>query len=108
MSLSELYQQLRSLGYPCAYHHFEEGRSPKPPFLLYLVTESKNVGADNLTYHKELSVAIEIYTSKKNIDLERQVEGLLDVHLLYFDKVESYITSEKLYLISYSITIKGE
>lgn len=108
MTLTAFYQLLTSLSLPLAYHHFEEGHSPSPPFIVYLVTDSDNHGADNWAYYKAVTVQLELYTTKKDLKTERQVESLLDSHQLYFDKVELYLSSEKLYQITYTITLKGE
>ncbi|HGA3942520.1 TPA: hypothetical protein ACGWW8_002265, partial [Streptococcus agalactiae] len=102
MRFEELFRVLKATKLPVAYHHFEEGHSPSPPFMVYLVTDSDNLGADNWTYHKRLNVQIELYTTKKDLATEKTVESVLDAHRLYFDKVETYITSEKLYQTIYS------
>lgn len=107
MTLKALYQLLKTIGLPLAYHHFEEGRSPKPPFLVYLVTDSDNHGADNWTYHKQHNLQVELYTTKKDLTTENKVESLFDAHHIYFEKVETYISSEKLYQITYYITLYG-
>lgn len=107
MRFEELFRVLKATKLPVAYHHFEEGHSSSPPFMVYLVTDSDNLGADNWTYHKRLNVQIELYTTKKDLATEKTVESVLDAHRLYFDKVETYITSEKLYQTIYSITLLG-
>lgn len=107
MRFKELYQVLKGIGFPVAYHHFEEGHSPSPPFLVYLTSESENFGADNWSYHKNISVQIELYTAKKDLLSEEMVESVLDTHRLHFDKIETYVTSEKLYQINYYITLNG-
>lgn len=107
MRFEELFRVLKATKLPVAYHHFEEGHSLSPPFMVYLVTDSDNLGADNWTYHKRLNVQIELYTTKKDLATEKTVESVLDAHRLYFDKVETYITSEKLYQTIYSITLLG-
>lgn len=101
MKSNELYKHLQALDLPLAYHHFEEGHSPKPPFMVYYYPDSLNFGADNIAYHKGLSVVLEVYTDKKDLDLEGRVEDFLDRHSFYFDKVETYIASEKLYQEAY-------
>ncbi len=47
MTLKDFYNILIKSKLPVAYHHFEEGRSPAPPFIVYLVKDSENAGADN-------------------------------------------------------------
>lgn len=107
MLLSKLYTMLKELQLPVAYHHFEEGSRPKPPYLVYLVTDSENHGADNWTFHKENNLLVELYTTKKDLATEQKVESLFDSHLIYFEKVETYISSEQLYQITYYITLHG-
>ena len=105
MSLKELITLIKSIGFPVAYHHFEEGHSPIPPYLLYLYQQSENFGADNYSYHKSGLLQIELYCQKKDIQAEEKVETFLDNHFFYFDKIEQYLASEKLYQITYTISI---
>lgn len=107
MRFEELFPVLKKTKLPVAYHHFEEGHSPSPPFMVYLVTDSDNLGADNWAYHKTINLQIELYTTKKDLATEKTVESLLDDHRLHFDKVEIYIANEKLYQTIYSITLLG-
>ena len=51
MSEKEFFKQLKALHLPIAYHHFEEGHSPSPPFMVYYSPQSENFGADNQVYH---------------------------------------------------------
>lgn len=106
-TLTDLFELLAMIGFPLAYHHFEEGHSPAPPFLIYLVTESENMGADNVSYQKQEKILVELYVKNKDLVAEKTVESLFDNHHIYFDKVETYISSEKLYQISYTITLLG-
>lgn len=108
MRLSEFYQLFKRVELPLAYHHFEEGHSPQPPFLVYLVTESENHGADNWTYQKHLLVHVELYTRKKDLVIEHQLETLLDSSQIYFEKTELYLPTEKLYQETYTVTVEGD
>lgn len=107
MQVQELFLVLKETKLPVAYHHFEEGHSPSPPFMVYLVTDSANLEADNWTYHKQNNLQVELYTIKKDLATEQKVESLFDRHLIYFEKVETYISSERLYQITYYITLQG-
>lgn len=107
MELTEFYQILQSLELPLAYHHFEEGHSPKPPFLIYMAVGSDNLAADNWAYHKVLLLQVELYTTKKDTQIEQKVESLFDSHRFFFDKVEHFLDSEKLYHITYHMTRIG-
>ena len=79
MLLSEVYTLLKELQFPLAYHHFEEGSRPRPPYLVYLVTDSDNHGADNWTYHKQNNLQVELYTTKKDLATEQRVESLFSL-----------------------------
>lgn len=105
MSIKEFYEAIKGLGMPCAYHHFDEGKAPKLPYLLYLLPESENFAADNYAYHKATKVQLELYTSKKDLTSEKQVETLLDEHRLFFDKVEVFVDTEKLYQTTYHFSL---
>lgn len=36
MTYEEIHEMMQETGLPFAYHHFAEGESPQPPFLLFL------------------------------------------------------------------------
>ena len=107
MTLKDFYNILIKSKVPVAYHHFEEGRSPAPPFIVYLVKDSENAGADNWSYHKTLNLQVELYTLKKDLEIETKMDDLFDSHSIFFDKVETYISTEKLYQITYYISLNG-
>ena len=101
MTLEEIYQTLQLLNLPLAYSHF---KSPKePPYLVYLVEDTNNFGADNKVYHQIENLVIELYTSKKDIILEKKLEALLNDKQLYYEKIETYIEREKLYEVRYEL-----
>ena len=45
---------------------------------------------------------IELYTDRKDPELEDSVEAVLDGHGVFYDKSEVWIESEKLYEVMYS------
>src|SRR5699024_10673465 len=103
MSLTELYNLLKATGYPVAYSHFNEPKGR--PFITYLTTYTSNFHADNKVHQKVKNVDVELYTSKKDLQAEQTLEGLLNEHELPFDKVETYIDSEKIYQIIYEVRL---
>lgn len=108
MTLAEVYTMLKKTGYPVAYHHFiadEKNSAPTPPYILYLIPYSTNFGADNKVYHKINHCQIELYTNKKDQGAEQVLENVLDDASIFYDKVETYIESEKLYQVIYEISI---
>lgn len=95
--MTKLLNIMREIGFPFAYHHFAEGESPSPPFLLFLTPASNNFAADGKAYFKANEVHIELYTDYKNPSVEEKVEAVLDRHGIFYNKTETFIESEKLY-----------
>lgn len=110
--MGNLLEIMREIGFPFAYHHFAEGESPNPPFLLFLTPASSNFSADGKTYFKANEVHIELYADYKNPVLEEQVEAVLDRHGIFYNKTEAFIESEQLYETLYifemEVTINGK
>ena len=86
MTEKEVYQMVKSVGLPAAYHHFEEGKSPDPPFLVYLYPETNNFAADGIVYQDINQLDIELYTDKKDLEAEKRVEAVLKEHGLFYEK----------------------
>lgn len=105
MELREITSMLAGLGIPLAYHHFAEGESPAPPFLLYLSPGSDNFSADGRVYLKVTQLDVELYTDLKDPELEARLEAVLDAAGLFYNKTESYIDSEKLYEVLYEMEV---
>lgn len=101
MTEAELKTLLEQSGYPVAYHQFKT--PPAPPYLIYLLTGTDNMGADNRVYHQDPSYQVELYTLVKDPAAEQEVETLLDSQDVYWEKSETYIQSEKLYQVVYEI-----
>ena len=100
--MDEVLSILAEIGLPFAYHHFAEGESPDPPFICYLTPGSDNFAADGKVYYKIDEYHIELYTYRKDPELEDSVEAVLDGHGVFYDKSEVWIESEKLYEVMYS------
>ena len=88
-----------------AYDHFAEGESPDPPFLIFLYPRSNHYKADGQVYVKINELHFELYTDRKQPDVEAQVEAVLDRHGFVYDKTEVWIPEEKLYEVLYSMEV---
>ena len=97
---------LNQIGLPWAYHHFAEGESPDPPFMLYLYPESDNFGADNIVYAKGTRVYLELYTDLKDPAIEELIESTLEANGIFWEKTEVWIESESLYEVLYSFEME--
>jgi len=99
--MDKLLEILEATGIPFAYHHFAEGESPEPPFICYLLPEDDDFAADGINYYPIDVVQIELYTDKKDLDLEHQVRDLLTSHDIYYEWDEVWIEEERLYEVIY-------
>ena len=105
--MDELISIMAEIGLPSAYDHFAIGESPDPPFITYLIPESDNFYADSKVYHKINQVHLELYTGKKDLATEKQVEDALDAHEIFYDRTEVWIESEQLYEVLYSFEMEA-
>ena len=105
MSYEEINLLLEEAGLPFAYHHFAEGESPEPPFLIFLSPGEDTFSADNIAYFSTKKLNIELYTDRKSPEVEELVEKILKRHEIYFSKTEAYIGSEKLYDVLYEMEV---
>lgn len=105
MTHQEVINMMGQMELPYAYHHFVEGESPDPPFIVFLYPGSDNFSADGKVYFKVNRLNIELYTDLKNVELEERVEAVLDEHGFFYDKSEVWIESENLYEVLYQMEV---
>ena len=105
MTYDDITNMLKEAGLPLAYDHFAEGESPEPPFLIFLFPGSDNMFADNSVYFKISQLNIELYTDKKDPELEEKLEDILTAHEIPWEKSEVWIESEKMYEVLYQTEI---
>ena len=105
MTHQEVLEMMNEVKLPYAYHHFVEGESPDPPFLVFLYPNSDNFAADGMVYFKVNRLNIELYTDLKDVELEETVEAVLDKHGIFYEKSEVWIESENLYEVLYQMEV---
>lgn len=105
--MEELLTMIREMDIPFAYDHFAEGESPDPPFICYILPGSDNFAADGRAYHKINEVHIELYTDFKDLLVEQKVEAVLDSHGIFYDRLETWIETEKMYEVLYSFEMEA-
>ena len=108
MTYEEVMDLARETGLSFAYDHFAEGESPSPPFLIFLFPSSDNFAADGQAYFKINELHFELYTDRKQPEVEAQLEAVFDQHGLFYDKTEVWIPEEKLYEVLYSMEVTNE
>jgi hypothetical protein len=105
MTQTELYQALKSIGYPVAYGSFSS--SVTPPFITYQFTFSNDFIADNINYVPIENFQVELYTDKKDLAAEKKVQDKLKELGLPYRKFETYLDEEKMYQMLYEVQIIG-
>lgn len=111
MTQPELYEHLKSLGFPVAYSHFtatENNPVPKPPYLIYLFSYSSDVMADNQNFVPVSAFQVELYNTKKDLVAEKLVQDKLKSIRMPYSKTEAFIATENLYQVVYDIKLIGE
>lgn len=102
--MQSLKQLLDQLNIPVAYDHFNTDTNP--PFIAYMRISSSNYGADNKVYKKINNYYIYLYTEYKDVEMESSLEQLLDdADIFYEVEGESYIDTEQMYQVIYSISL---
>ena len=101
----ELLAIMGEIDIPSAYDHFAEGEAPDPPFVVFLLPGSDNFSADGAVYFKLNRLSIELYTDRKDPDVEARVESVLDLHRLFYQKSEVWIEEERLYEVLYEMEV---
>ena len=103
MTLSEFTKQLEKSGFPVAFLHFPKEEPHEPPFICYVIIDDNNFKADGKNYSTTTNVQVELYTLEKDLEAESKVENILSE--FPFEKDEGYLDSEKMYMVTYQLTI---
>lgn len=76
---TKIEKMLEDVGLPYRYHHFtqKEMQSMSLPFIVWNVPNSDNFFADGKVYKKIKELDIELYTEKKDWELEDRLEEIL-------------------------------
>lgn len=103
MTVEELAEGLEAAGYPLAYRAFKSAQ--EPPFVVYLFVSSADFLADDRNYQPIGDYHVELYTTNKDPTAEAAVEEQLQALGLAFSKLETYIDTEAMYQILYTVRI---
>lgn len=106
MTYKDVNTMIASLGLPYAYNEFSNGTGIAPPFICFLYGEtSDDLIADNYNYQMIRPLIIELYSDNKDFALEAQIENTLIRCRLPFDRQETYLESERMYMVTYQTQI---
>lgn len=107
MTHNEIMAMLAESQIPVAYDHYAEGESPDPPFLCFRYPATDHFSADGRVYYLIAQVDVEVYTDRKDPELEKRIEDVFDAHDIFYEKSEVWIESEKLYEVLYTFETGG-
>lgn len=101
MTYKEVAAMIESIGLPYAYYQFPEGTAQACPFICFYFGSSEDLAADNTNWQRIRPLFIELYTDNKDFPLEETVESKLNSFGLVYDRDETYIDSERMYMVTF-------
>lgn len=105
MTYQQVAAMVRSIGVPYAYYQFPDGTGQACPFICFFFSDSNDLAADDTNYQKIRTLNIELYTDNKDFALEETVETVLNSNGLVYDRSESYLDSERMFMVVYTTDI---
>lgn len=105
MTYQQVAAMVRSIGVPYAYYQFPDGTGQACPFVCFFFSDSNDLAAENTNYQKIRTLNLELYTDNKDFELEETVETVLNSNGLVYDRSESYLDSERMFMVVYTTDI---
>jgi len=105
MTQADLFTALKTIGLPVAYSFFATEQTP--PFIVYQFSSSDDLFADNKNTIAANNFQVELYTATKDLVREKLLEDKLKSLELPYQKLETWISEEKVYQILYEIQLTG-
>lgn len=102
MTFKQVAKMIKDIGLPYSYYQFNNDTAVAPPFICYFYTGDNDLLADNSNYQKIENLVVELYTDEKDFANEALIETALNDAGLVYSREESYLDSEKLYMVIYS------
>ena len=103
MTQEQLQVELDKSGYPTVYGSFKQ--PTKPPYVVFIRPSNDNVSSDYKVHGKFQDYIVELYTKQKDLVAEKKLEDIVGIIDPEYGTLETYIDSEKLYMVTYSITL---
>jgi len=105
MTYKQVAEMVSSIGVPYAYYQFPNNTGIAPPFVCFYFDSSNDFAADNTNYQRIRPLSIELYTDNKDFTLEQTVENILNQNGLVYSREETYLDSEKMYMVTFMTEI---
>ena len=78
---------------------------PPIPYAVYYEDVTENYTADNIVYLERTEYILELYTEKKDYEIENKIEQIFAANDTPWEKEESYIEKERLIMTAYYFTL---
>lgn len=95
MTYQDIKAALEQTGLPVVYNAWEIGHAPALPYIVFTYPNNSDFMADDKNYVEIVALDVELYTKRKNIALEKQVEAVLKNYFQYA-KTSMWIESEQM------------
>lgn len=96
MTREEIAIMVGSIGLPYRMHAFSE--AVEPPYICYdFLNPETEESADNRVWSRNEPVQIELYTKKRDFELEKQITDVLDEHGIDWEIDHTWLDSEKMH-----------
>ena len=105
MTYRQVAEMVSSIGVPYAYYQFPNNTGIAPPFVCFYFDSSNDFAADNVNYQRIRPLTLELYTDNKDFTLEQTVENILNQNGLVYSREETYLDSEKMYMVTFQTNI---
>lgn len=105
--LKALYEAFTEAEIPYAYNIFPtDDNAPVMPYVTAYVSGGEGFMADDLNYYDQMNVQLLLFTKEKDPETEDSVKEILKSLECPYSWQEAYATDEKMYVITYSITMQ--
>jgi len=105
MTYEEIYQALESTGLPVTYEFWENGSIPPLPYIVFTYPGNNDFIADGVNYATIVRLEVGLYTKRKSIAVERNVEQVLNEKLGPFFKTSDYVSADSMQETLYTMEV---
>ena len=106
MTYEEIYIALKSTGLPVTYEFWESPDNIPPlPYIVFTYPSSNDYMADNTNYVEITRLEVGLYTKRKSIAVERNVEAVLKQHFNPYFKTSDYVPADSMHETLYTMEV---
>ena len=106
---SEIYDILSSVEIddepiPAVFNFWEIGYVPELPYIVFSYPVNNDYVADNRIYLTVAQLQVELYTKRKDLEVEAAVEAVLNQHWIY-DKSSNWLDADEVQQTLYTMEV---